>query len=144
MQRSVTERVVQSLAFEAGGLVLAVPLYQAIFGHFGTEGLILLVAMSVAVVMWNPLHDHFFDAVEHWLTRRAASARPYRIRLVHAISHEVTPVAITLPLSMGLAGHGLAEALTLNVGLTLVYVVYTYVFYLAYDRILPLKVPALA
>lgn len=45
---------------------------------------------------------------------------------------------------MILGRHSLSEALAVNFGLTLLYVVYAYAFYLAYDRLLPLPAAAKA
>ena len=137
LQRSGTERALQSLAFELGGLVLAVPIYQAVYGGSPKENLVLMVALSLAALVWNPLHNRCFDAVEYRLTGRIASDRPHGLRIVHAVSHEVTPIMLTLPLILLLSPHGLGAALALNVGLTLSYVAYAYIFYLIYDRLIP-------
>ncbi len=137
MQRSGIERLLQSLAFEAGGLFLAVPLYQTLYARPQDESMVLMITLSLVVLVWNPLHNRLFDATEHRMTGRAASDRPHGLRLVHAVSHEVSPILLTLPLIMLLGGHGLAEALAVNVGLTALYVGYAYVFYLLYDRLLP-------
>lgn len=130
--------MIQSLVFECGGLVLAVPLYRAVFGGTHEASLLLMAVLSLAVLLWNPLHNRLFDTAEHRLTGRVASDRPHGLRLVHAISHEVSPIIVTLPLIMSLGGHGLAAALAVNVGLTLTYVAYAYLFYLFCDRLFPL------
>lgn len=144
MQRSFIDRLVQSLAFEAGGLLLAVPLYQAAFGRNESEGLVLMLAISFAVLLWNPLHNRIFDGIEQRLTGRHAAQRPHALRVLHAVTHELSPIVITLPLIMVLGHHSLAEALTLNVGLTVLYVAYAYVFYLISDRLFPVAAPAMA
>lgn len=87
MQRSGIERILQTLIFEAGGLVLAVPAYEATFGRGADQGLVLMVALSVAVMIWTPLHNMLFDRAEYRLTGRPASARPPSLRLIHALSH---------------------------------------------------------
>lgn len=142
MQRSFTERLVQSLAFEAGGLLLAVPSYQAAFGRSDGEGVVLLVALSLAVLLWNPLHNRLFDAAELRLTGRPAGQRPQTLRFLHAVTHEISPIVVTLPLIMVLGQHSLSEALTMNFGLTVLYVAYAYVFYLVSDRLFPCAAPA--
>ena len=143
MQRSVTERLWQTLVFEAGGLLFAVPLYEAIFGRATGDALTLMVALSVAVLIWTPLHNAAFDQIEHRVTGRSASERPHGLRLLHAVSHEVTPIVVTLPLILLIGQHSLSDALAINLGLTLFYVAYAYVFYLIYDRLYPLSAPAL-
>jgi uncharacterized membrane protein len=137
MQRSPIERLMLSLAFELGGLVLAVPLYRAVFGRTGEASLTLIVTLAIAVLFWNPLHNRLFDAAEHRLTGRDVRMRPHRLRLVHALSHEITPIVVTLPIIMALGHHSLTEALAVNLGLTGLYVAYAYGFYLAVDRLRP-------
>jgi uncharacterized membrane protein len=138
VQRSGLERICQALIFEAGGLLIAVPLYQAFFGRPAGDGLILLALLSLAVLIWTPLHNLAFDRIEHRLTGRSASDRPHALRVLHAVSHEVSPIVVTLPLILWVGQHSLSDALVVNLGLTLFYVGYAYVFYLTYDRLRPL------
>lgn len=144
MKRSGVERLWQTLLFEAGGLVFAVPLYEAVLGRTSGDALTLMVALSVAVLLWTPLHNAAFDGIEYRLTGRAASDRPHALRLLHAVSHEVTPIVVTLPLILWIGKHSLSDALAVNLGLTLFYVAYAYLFYLIYDRLYPMPVPAMA
>ncbi len=139
MQRTARERVLQALLFEAGGLLIAAPLYECAFGRSTTESFRLMAVLAIAVLIWTPLHNWLFDRVEHGLTGRSASARPHGVRLLHALSHEVTPIAATLPLIMVLGQHSLSDALAVNFGLTVVYMAYAYAFYLIYDRFRPLN-----
>jgi uncharacterized membrane protein len=138
MQRSGLERMLQALVFEAGGLLIAVPLYEAVFSRATSEAMTLMVTLSLAVLIWTPLHNIAFDRIEHRLTGRSASDRPHALRCLHAISHEVSPIMVTLPLILWVGQHSLSDALALNLGLTLFYVGYAYVFYLIYDRLRPL------
>lgn len=143
MLRTGPERLWQALAFETWGLVFVVPVYEATFGRASGQALGLMVALSLAVLIWTPLHNAAFDRIEYRMTGRAATERPHVLRLVHAISHEVTPIFITLPLIMWIGEHSLTDALGVNMGLTLFYVGYAYVFYLIYDHLRPLSVPAM-
>ncbi len=142
--RTARERVVQTLAFEAGGLLIATPLYALVFGATAAGSLNLLVALSLGVMLLSPLHNTIFDWAELRLTGRRASDRPQHLRVVHAISHEITAVLATLPLVMTIGGHDFVEALAVNAGLTLVYTAYAYVFHNAYDRLRPVAPPGTA
>lgn len=139
MLRSGRERVLQTLSFEAGGLVLSVPAVAWASGEGAGASALLLSAMSLVVMLWSPLHNHLFDLAELRLARRVASARPHRWRAVHAASHEVTAIAATLPLTLTVTDWGLGGALTLNAGLTAFYASYAYVFHLAFDRLRPVR-----
>jgi uncharacterized membrane protein len=102
--RSLRERILQAVAFEAGGLVLAAPLYAAVFGAPLQESVLLLGALAVACLLWCPLHNTAFDRLEARLAGRTASNRPHPWRVVHALSHEVSVAVVTLPLLMSLGG----------------------------------------
>jgi uncharacterized membrane protein len=142
--RTWRERACQSIVFELGGIVLAVPAYAMIFGQPAAESLVLVLALSLAVLIWTPLHNWAFDTVEWRLTGRVASDRRTGLRLVHAASHEVTSMILTLPLLMTLGGHGLAEAILVDLGFSAFYAGYALVFYWAWDHISPVRPGPLA
>jgi uncharacterized membrane protein len=126
------------LACEVGGLLVASPLYACFSGNTAQSSVLLLVAVSVAVMSWSPLHNTFFDWLKWQLARRVASRRPQRLRMLHAVSHETTSTLVTLPIIMLIGDHGFVEALAIDISLTLFYTGYTYVFHLAYDWLRPL------
>ena len=137
--RSPRERLIQTLAYEVGGLCLSVPLV-AVLGHGTTrEAFWLMLALSGAVLVWSPIHNTVFDWVDFRLSGRLASDRPQRWRLVHAASHEATTVVVTLPILIWLGGLSLWAALLADLGLTLLYAGYAYVFHLVYDRLRPVQ-----
>lgn len=137
--RSPHERLLQTIAYEVGGILVATPIYAAVFGQDLGGSAALLAALSVAVMLWTPVHNTLFDWIEWRSTGRLASDRPHRVRLLHALSHEATSLVVTLPLLMGLGGLGLAEALLADLGLTAVYAAYAYLFYWVYDRLRPMR-----
>ena len=117
--RSARERFYQTLAFEAGGLVIAAPLYGLIFGQGGQESVLLLASLSLAMMIWAPLHNTLFDMADFRLTGRSASDRPKGLRVIQALSMETGSLVVTLPLIMALSGFGIARALMAELGLTL-------------------------
>jgi uncharacterized membrane protein len=136
--RPVRERVYQTLAYEAGGLVIATPLYALFFGAEASSSLLLMTLLSLAVMTWTPLYNAAFDWIDLRLTGRIATARPHALRLAHAALLEASAVAATLPLVMWLGGHDFVTAITINAGLTAVYAAYAYVFHLTYDQARPM------
>jgi uncharacterized membrane protein len=135
--RSPRERFIQTLSYEFGGWLLAVPLYMLVTGGSLTEGGLLMAALAAAVMIWSPLFNTAFDWADLRLSGRVASDRPHRWRMVHAISHEVSTVVVTLPILIWMGGFDLWHALAADIGLTLVYTVYAYGFHLVYDRLRP-------
>jgi uncharacterized membrane protein len=139
MLRSPRERIFQAVLFEAGGFVLTYPLYLLYAGHGAGEGAMVVLSLAAAVMLWSPVHNTIFDVVDLRLTGRVASDRPHGLRIVHAISHELTSIIVTAPLLMWLGGHGLAEAVALDLAFTAAYAVWAYVFNLYYDRWRPVQ-----
>ena len=132
--RSACERLVQTLAFEAGGLLLVTPLAALALGTGSGESLTLLVALSLAVMAWAACFNTLFDRAELRLAHRVASDRPPRWRLVHAVALEGSALLVTWPLIVAMTGLGWAAALAADVGLTLAYAGWAYVFHRLYDR----------
>jgi uncharacterized membrane protein len=135
--RTMKERMIQTLAYEGIGLVLAAPLLASAFGHGTGESAMLLALMAAVVLFWAPIHNTAFDWIDLRLSGRTACARPHRLRIVHACSYETTCIVFTLPLLIWVGGFTVAEALMADLMLTLFYVAYAYVFHLVYDRLRP-------
>lgn len=140
--RSFRERVIQTLCYEAGGLLLVAPAYALIMGRGGGESFRLMAALSVVVMVWSPIHNTVFDWIDLRLTGRVASDRPHRLRMVHAASHEATTVVVTLPVLIWIGGHSLLGALVVDAVLTVAYTAYAYLFHLLYDGLRPVALPA--
>lgn len=135
--RSLRERIYQTLAYEFFGLALIAPVVAAVLGLSGGESVWLLAWVALACMVWSPVHNTAFDIAEWRLARRVASERPQGWRMVHAISHETTSVLVTTPLIMHISGLALVDALALDLGLTVAYTAYAYLFHMAYDLVRP-------
>jgi uncharacterized membrane protein len=137
--RPPRERLIQTLAYEAGGLLVATPLFSLAFGTGGGTSAALLAALSAAVLFWTPIHNVLWDRAEWGLYRRIASDRPQSLRVLHALSLELSSVIATLPILIFAGGLTLTEAIFADIGLTLVYTAYGYVFHLVFDRLRPVS-----
>ncbi len=137
--RSARERAIQTIAYEIGGLCLSVPLFLAFGDGTPGEAVVLMLTLSVAVVIWSPVHNTLFDWADWHLSGRLASDRPQRWRVVHAISHEATTLVVTVPILIWLGGLSLWAAVLVDLGLTALYAAYAYVFHLVYDRLRPMQ-----
>jgi uncharacterized membrane protein len=137
--RSTRERVVQTLWFEAIGLLLIAPIYAALAGAGLKESYAMVAVVSVVVMLWSAVFNTGFDLVELRITGRVASARPHRLRLMHAALHELTAVAVTWPVIWAMTSLTWTEALVADLGLTLAYTAYAYVFHIVFDRLRPVR-----
>ena len=135
--RHARERVLQTLLFEAGGLLLVTPLVAWVTGAHAADSLALLLALSVAVMVWAAVYNTGFDRLEARLAGRVASARPHRLRMLHAVGLEVSSVLATCPTIVALTGLGWWQALAVDIALGAVYAAYGYVFHWVFDRCRP-------
>jgi S-adenosylmethionine decarboxylase len=141
--RSAGDRILQTLAYEAGGLLIATPLYALIAGQAAQNSMLLIAAVALACMAWAPIHNTLFDIIDFKLTGRVASERPHRLRMLHALSHETSSIIITCPIIMAMGHHSFFEALVVDAGLTALYTAYAYVFHIGYDRLRPIARPGL-
>jgi uncharacterized membrane protein len=135
--RSARERFYQTISFELGGILIAAPLYAIVFGGSAENSFALLIILSAVVMAWSPLHNSVFDWFDERSSGRTASERPHGLRLVHALSQEVSSTLVTLPLVMWIGQFDFWQALGVEISLTLLYAAYAYLFHIAYDRVRP-------
>lgn len=140
--RTWRERACQSVCFEAFGIVLAAPIYGVMFGRGVAESFSLTLVLALAVLIWAPLHNAAFDRLDWRMTARSASDRPASLRLMHALTHEVSAMLVTLPLIVVLGGHGWIEAILIDLGFSAFYAGYALLFYWAWDLWRPVTVPS--
>lgn len=137
--RTPRERLIQTLWFEGIGLLLVAPLYAWVSGAAMGESFTVVVALSIAVMLWAALYNTVFDRIERRRTGRVASDRPHGLRSVHAIGLEVSSVLVTWPLIWALTDLGWWGALAADLGLSAVYAAYGYLFYWVFDRLRPVR-----
>ena len=105
-------------------------------GHSGA----LAVAASVIAVLWNLAFNTLF---ERWEARQAVRGRSLRRRIAHAIGFEGGLVAFLVPLFAWGLGVSVWEALVMDLGLVVFFLVYTFVFNWTFDRVFGLPASAL-
>ena len=72
--------MIQTLRFEALGLVIVRPLYAHFAGVSAGEPLIQLIVLSIAVMGWSALYNTAFDLID----RRCATRAPALARMAYA------------------------------------------------------------
>jgi uncharacterized membrane protein len=140
--RSGRERLIQTLWFEALGVLVIGPGFAWFTTTPAGESLAVVATLSIAVMGWAAFYNTAYDLVERRTTGRVASDRPQAWRVLHAAGLEVTAVVVTWPLIVALTSLGWLDALVAEVGLTLAYAVYGYFFHLGFDRLRPVRGPA--
>lgn len=136
--RSVADRARQIALFELAGLALITPPFAWASGVAIADSLALLALIALIAAIWNGSYNLGFDWIEGRVTGRTADLRPFPLRMLHAVGFEAGLLLMSLPVIMRWTGIGWTEALIADLGLATAYVLYAFVFNLAYDRVFPI------
>jgi uncharacterized membrane protein len=135
--RSARERLIQTLSFEAGGLLLVAPLFAHASDSAMGDAFVLMVTLSVVVMTWAAVFNTAVDALEYRVLGRLASDRPHGARVLHAVALEISSLIVTCPVIYAMTDLGWVGALIADLALTTAYAAYAYVFHLVFDRLRP-------
>ncbi|MFJ3466075.1 multidrug/biocide efflux PACE transporter [Pseudomonas sp. NPDC090201] len=129
--KSIKERALHALLFELIGVVLFAPGLAWVLGQsLGKMGAMTVMISSVAM-LWNMLFNAGFDG----LRARLGFAMTLKVRALHAISFETGLIVAVVPLAAWWLSISLWEAFLLDIGLLLLFLPYTMVFNMAYDKV---------
>lgn len=92
----------------------------------------LAVGSSLIAVLWNLVFNHFF---ERWERRQPTRGRSPARRVAHAIGFEGGLLLWLVPFIAWWLGVSLWQALVLDIGFLLFFLVYNFVFAWAFDRL---------
>jgi uncharacterized membrane protein len=136
--RSFPDRLRQLLLFEIIGLILVAPLASWLTGHSISAIGLLALAISFIAMAWSGLFNYAFDRIE--LARGGhLSRRSWRARFLHAGLFELGLTIITVPLVAWSLSISLLDALLLDLGFVVFYLIYALLFNRAYDAVFPLR-----
>ena len=133
-RRVVYISLYEGIAIVAASAGLALVSGQGL-GHSG----VLAVIASVIAVLWNLAFNALF---ERWESSQAVRGRGVRRRIAHAIGFEGGLVAFLVPMFAWWLGVSLWDALVMDLGLVVFFLVYTFVFNWAFDAIFGLPASA--
>ena len=135
--RTTADRVRHSICFEVFGLFLSVPLASWAFNmpmhNIGPFG----VGMAIWAMLWNYIFNLSFDRIIVRMGRRLDD-RPPSLRILHGILFESGFIFIAIPAIMYLMHVGFLQAVTMEFGFAMFYVIYAIFYNWAYDRIFPI------
>lgn len=97
------------------------------------------ILASVYAVVWNVTYNSLFEA---WEARQSVRGRSLGRRICHAFGFELGFLVVLVPAFAWLLGIGLIEAFILESGMILMFLVYTFAYNLAFDRIFGLPASA--
>ena len=131
----VRDRVRHALLFEAVALAIFIPGSAAVFDqpmqHMGVIG---IVSATIATI-WNFVFNVGFDRA--MLRLRGSIHKTMAIRVAHTFLFEAGLVAMLIPMIAWYLGIGLWAALLMDIAIVTFYLVYGFLFNIAYDRVFP-------
>jgi uncharacterized membrane protein len=138
--RTFRDRVRHALLFEAVALALFIPGSAALFDQpVHDMGVIGIVSATVAT-LWNFVFNLGFDRA--MLRLRGSVHKTMAIRVTHTVLFEAGLVAMLIPMIAWYLGIGLWAALVMDLAIVTFYLVYGFLFNIAYDRLFPIAVQA--
>lgn len=111
-----------------------------LLGHSVGSAGVASVAASAIAVLWSLVWNTVF---EHWEARQRQRGRSLGRRMIHAIGFEGGLVVFLVPFFAWWLDVSLWEALVLDAGFILFFLVYTFIFSWVFDRVFGLPASAL-
>lgn len=133
-------RVIFVVLYELIAILASSLLFMAIGQGAGASGAMAVVASTLAIA-WNVTFNHLF---EKWESRQSVKGRSVARRVTHALGFEGGLALALIPLMAWWFGVSLWQATLMEAGLLLFFLVYTYAFNWAFDRIFGLPTSAQA
>lgn len=137
--RPKLRRLVYVVGYEGLSVLFTVVVLSALLGHGGGESTLAAILVSTTATLWNYVWNTLYEAFER---RRRATGRGARDRAIHAIGYEGGVLIFTIPLVAILLGVSLLEALAIEAGLLVFFLVFTLAYTWVFDRIFGLPASA--
>ena len=124
--------------YETIAIIVSSLIFMAI-GQKASDSGVMAVAASVIAICWNLTFNHLF---EKWESRQSVKGRSVLRRVVHAVGFEGGIAAMLIPLMAWWFDVSLWQAAVMEAGLLIFFMVYTFAFNWAFDRVFGLPASA--
>ncbi len=138
-QSPALRRILYAISFEAGGILLSAALLLLMAETTAGSSLVFSVLASTVAMLWNLAFNAMFEA---WETRQTTRGRSLKRRIAHALLFEAGLVLALLPLTAWWFSVTLVQALAYEAVLIAAFLIYTWAFTWAFDRIFGLPASA--
>ncbi|TYQ13945.1 UNVERIFIED_ORG: putative membrane protein [Zoogloea ramigera] len=137
--QGLKRKIVYVSLFELFAVALTTTTLMLLAGSSGAHASVAAVASSTVAVVWNFIFNSMFEA---WEARQTTKGRSVARRIAHAIGFEGGLVAFLVPLFAWWLEISLWEAFIVDLWIVVFFLVYTFLFSLAFDRIFGLPASA--
>lgn len=125
-------RIVFVAGYEGLGVLFTTLVLGGMLGHGGASSFTTAVLVSTAATIWNYLWNTIFEAIER---RRGAQSRGVVSRSIHAFGYEGGVLVFTVPIVALMLKVSALEALAIEAGLLVFFLIFTVVYTWAFDAI---------
>ena len=132
-------KIIYAISFETIGVLVASAGLLVMSDASAGSSFILSVMTATIALCWSYVFNSLFEA---WETRQTIKGRSLRRRTAHALLFECGLVVLLLPIMTWWLQVGVLEALAYEAGLIVLFMIYTYAFTWAFDRIFGLPLSA--
>jgi uncharacterized membrane protein len=133
-------KTIYAISFELIGILVASLSLMAMSEASTSQSLILSTICATVALIWSYGFNSLFEA---WEANRPTRGRPLPRRIAHAVLFEGGLVVILVPVMAWWLNVTLFQALFFEAGLIVVFIIYTFAFTWAFDRIFGLPQSAL-
>ncbi len=134
------KRRIVYLSLYEGIAITLVAIALTLLGHDPFASTSLSVAASTLAVIWNWIWNALF---ERWEARQTVKGRSVKRRIAHAIGFEGGLAILLVPLFAWWLNVSFWEAFVLDFSMLLFFLIYTFVYNWAFDRIFGLPESAM-
>ena len=132
-------RLIYATTFEAGGVLMSTALLLLMADTSAGGSLAFSILASTVAMLWNLAFNAMFEA---WEARQTIRGRSLARRTAHALLFEAGLVLMLLPLTIWWFSVGLLTALAYEGVLIVAFLIYTWAFTWAFDRLFGLPASA--
>lgn len=132
-------KIIYACSFELLGLAVSTLALLVMSDASPASSFWLSVVVSVMALIWNYIFNTMFEG---WEAGQKQRGRSPRRRLAHALLFGAGFMLMTVPVIIWALGTDSWHGLAYDLGLTVVFVIYTYLFTLAFDRLFGLPLSA--
>lgn len=134
--RTFPDRIRHTVMFEMIGLALVIPGGAMLFNLPPTHMGVIGVGSATVATLWNFVFNLGFD---HAMLRMIGHTRKtLAVRVLHVLLFEGGLLALLLPPMAWYLGMSLWQTFVMDLAIVVFYVVYAFLFNLAYDRVFPI------
>lgn len=125
------ERIFHAILFETLAILISILALELVTEHATEKLSLVVILISVIAVGWNFIFNWIFDRT----FTEPREKRSFLLRVFHTLLFEGGLLVLTLPLVAYILQVSLITAFVMDVGLTLLILVYTFIFNWLYDHL---------